>query len=140
LSYENGNATGDRTPFGRPRTDERNDEEADRFSSLQNGGRQKNLQRRNDTRNRAGHEEMVACLGKTEAMYLKTTSEEMESKMGRQEVPKEDAAECRQKLKDRSLRKLAAAHRGTTCHAKVAWRKRGIVRKDCIRSKVERAT
>jgi hypothetical protein len=91
----------------------------------------------------------MACPVKTEAM-----DEEMESEMGRWEVPKEDAilkpvegwkkrqrgwhlaAECRQKLKDGSCRKLGAPHRRTTRHAKVAWCKRGIVRKDCIRFKV----
>jgi hypothetical protein len=50
------------------------------------------------------------------------------------------AAKRRQKPKDGSWRKSAAARRGTTRRAKVAWRKGIIFRCKWTRSKVERAT
>jgi hypothetical protein len=98
----------------------------------------------------AHRERMMASLGKTEATYMKTMNKEMESETGCRDVPKEDAVvkpvegwkkqQKGQKLKDGSHRKLAPAHRGTTHCVNVTWHKRNVVRKDFIRSKVERAT
>lgn len=86
----------------------------------------------------AHHERMISCLGKVEAIDFKTMDGEVESKMEHWEVPKKDAivklvegwknwqrvwnlAAEHCQVKDRSQRKLAAAHRGITHHAKVAW-------------------
>jgi hypothetical protein len=88
----------------------------------------------------------------------------MESEAEHQEVPKEEgavrssgammkrhrgrnlAAERRQKPKERtrgncgSLKKLTVAGRKMIRRARVEWRKRGVVRKNWIRAKVERGT
>jgi hypothetical protein len=107
---------------------------------------------------------MMACLGKTDAMGLKSNPEERESKVDHLEVPKEGsivkpvdgqkkwyrshnltAGHCGQpeeRIRGNcgSWKKLVAAGRKLTCRAGVAWRKRGMFRKDCPRSKVVQAT
>jgi hypothetical protein len=95
---------------------------------------------------------MMACLGKTEADTKKTEPNPgMMQSTEHQEIPKGEAAvmpveeprkrcrvrnlaaKCRQKRKERtgenrgSRRKLAAACRKVSCHAKVAWRKRKLI-------------
>jgi hypothetical protein len=99
------------------------------------------------TKLHAHHERMMACLGKTEAMDLEANPEEMQSEAEHLEVPKEEAAVKssgipkkwhkgqnvaaghHQKPKEQtqgscgSQKKLAAAHRGMTHHAGVAWRR-----------------
>jgi hypothetical protein len=103
----------------------------------------------------AYHERMMACLGKTEADTEKTEPDPgmMQSTEEDQEIPKGEAAamlvgeprkrcrvrnmavERRQKRKERtrgnrgSRRKLAAACRKVSRPAKVAWRKRKLVRR-----------
>jgi hypothetical protein len=105
----------------------------------------------------ANHERTKACLGKMEADTEKTEPNTgmMQSTEEHQEIPKGEAtvmpvgeprkrrrirnlaAEHRQKRKERtrenrgSRRKSAAACRKVSRHAKVAWRKRNIARKDC---------
>jgi hypothetical protein len=109
---------------------------------------------------------IITCLGKPEgSRECKELDPGMMQCVGEhQEVPKGEAAvmpvgRLRKRRRDRNLasgrcqnlkgriqasfaswKRLTVAYRKMTCHARVAWHKRNIVRKDCTRAKVEQAT
>jgi hypothetical protein len=111
----------------------------------------------------ANHERTMACLAKTETDTEKTEPDPgmMQSTEEHQEIPKGEAtvmpvgeprkrrrvwslaAEHCQKQKERTRgnrghrKKLAAACRKVSCRAKVAWRKRNLIRKIRIQDNCE---